>query len=103
PYRHMELRRRLQGVSQRMLTRSLRNLESAGLVARIVTQSKAIAVEYSLTQLGRTIIAPLAGMCRWGRTISQGRERGSATSGSRNRVRKNLRGTYPPRWATRNS
>ena len=65
PYRHMELRRRLRGVSQRMLTRTLRNLESAGLVARIVTQSKAIAVEYSLTQLGRTIIAPLAGMCRW--------------------------------------
>ena len=65
PYRHMELRRRLQGVSQRVLTRSLRNLESAGLVARIVTESKAIAVEYSLTQLGRTIIAPLAGMCGW--------------------------------------
>lgn len=61
----MELRRRLQGVSQRMLTRTLRNLESAGIVARIVTESKAIAVEYSLTQLGRTIIAPLKGMCRW--------------------------------------
>jgi len=61
----MELCRRLRGVSQRMLTRTLRNLESAGLVARIVTESKAIAVEYSLTQLGRTIIAPLAGMCRW--------------------------------------
>lgn len=30
-----------------------------------VTISKAIAVEYSLTQLGRTIIAPLRGMCRW--------------------------------------
>ena len=65
PYRYWQLRRQLVSISQRMLTRTLRNLESAGLVARVVTESKAIAVEYSLTQLGRTIIAPLAGMCRW--------------------------------------
>ena len=65
PYRHGQLRRRLGSVSQRMLTRTLRNLESAGLIARRVTKSKAIAVEYSLTHLGRTIIAPLGGMCRW--------------------------------------
>jgi DNA-binding HxlR family transcriptional regulator len=65
PHRHGELRRHLGNVSQRMLTRSLRNLESAGLIARRVTRSKTIAVEYSLTRLGRTIIAPLGGMCRW--------------------------------------
>ena len=65
PYRHGQLRRQLGGISQRMLTRTLRNLESAGLIARQVTQSKAVAVEYSLTQLGRTLIAPLGGMCRW--------------------------------------
>ena len=65
PYRHGQLRREVGNISQRMLTRTLRHLESAGLIARSVTQSKAIAVEYSLTQLGRTIIAPLAGMCRW--------------------------------------
>src|SRR5437660_12759397 len=65
PYRHGQLRRQLGTISQRMLTRTLRNLESAGLIARRVAQSKAIAVEYSLTQLGRTIIAPLRGMCRW--------------------------------------
>jgi DNA-binding HxlR family transcriptional regulator len=64
-YRHGQLRRQLGSISQRMLTRTLRNLESAGLIARQVTQSKAIAVEYSLTHLGRTIIAPLSGMCRW--------------------------------------
>ena len=64
PYRHGQLRRQLGSVSQRMLTRTLRNLESAGLIARRVTQSKAIAVEYSLTKLGRTIITPLGGMCR---------------------------------------
>jgi len=66
-----QLRRQLGSVSQRMLTRTLRNLESAGLVARHVTQSKAIAVEYSLTQLGRTIIAPLGGMCRWAKRYRQ--------------------------------
>ncbi len=65
PHRHGELRRHLGSVSQRMLTRSLRNLESAGLFAKRVTGSKTIAVEYSLTRLGRTIIAPLGGMCRW--------------------------------------
>jgi DNA-binding HxlR family transcriptional regulator len=65
PYRHGQLRRQIGSVSQRMLTRTLRNLESAGLIARRVTQSKAITVEYSLTKLGRTIIAPLRGMCRW--------------------------------------
>ncbi len=56
PYRHGQLRRQLGSISQRMLTKTLRNLESAGLIDRSVTQSKTIAVEYSLTQLGRTII-----------------------------------------------
>ncbi len=65
PHRHGELRRLLGSVSQRMLTRTLRNLESTGLIARRVTRSRAIAVEYSLTKLGRTLIAPLGGMCRW--------------------------------------
>ena len=65
PYRHGELRRHLGSVSQRMLTRTLRDLESTGLVARRVTRTKAIAVEYSLTRLGRTLIAPLRGMCHW--------------------------------------
>jgi DNA-binding HxlR family transcriptional regulator len=65
PYRHGHLRRRLGSISQRMLTRNLRQLESSGLVSRRVMRSKAIAVEYSLTQLGRTLVAPLGGMCRW--------------------------------------
>jgi len=65
PYRHGQLRRHIGSVSQHMLTRTLRNLESTGLISRRVTRSKAIGVEYSLTQLGRTLIAPLGGMCRW--------------------------------------
>ena len=65
PYRYGQLRPHLGSVSERMLTRTLRNLEFTGWIARRVTRSKAIAVEYSLTQLGNTIIAPPGGMCRW--------------------------------------
>jgi DNA-binding HxlR family transcriptional regulator len=65
PCRHGELRRHLGSVSQRMLTRTLRDLESHGLVARTTTGSRVVFVEYSLTPMGRTIIAPLGAMCRW--------------------------------------
>ena len=65
PYRHGQLRRRLRNISQRMLTRTLRNLESAGLISRQVTRSKSVYVKYSLTKLGRTFVAPLNGICRW--------------------------------------
>ena len=65
PHRHGELRRHVGNVSQRMLTRTLRNLESTGLITRRVTRPKPIAVEYSLSKLGKTIITPLRGMCRW--------------------------------------
>jgi hypothetical protein len=47
-------------VSQRMLTRTLRSRESSGLIARRASGSKPLAVEYSLTRPGKTIIAPLA-------------------------------------------
>ena len=65
PHRHGQLRRRLGDISQRMLTRTLRNLEAAGLIARRVTKSKSIAVEYSLTRLGSTFVIPLTRICRW--------------------------------------
>ena len=65
PYRHGELRRNVGTVSQPMLTRTLRNLESTGLITRRAARSRARSFEYSLTKLGRTIIAPLRGMCQW--------------------------------------
>jgi DNA-binding HxlR family transcriptional regulator len=65
PHRHGQLRRRLGSISQRMLTRTLRNLEAAGLISRHVTPSKSVAVEYSLTNMGRTFIVPLRSICRW--------------------------------------
>jgi len=71
PHRHGELRRHLGNVSQRMLTRTLRNLESTGLITRRMTRSKPISVEYSLSKLGSTIIVPLNGMCRWAKRYSR--------------------------------
>ena len=60
PHRHGQLRRRLGNISQRMLTRTVRNLESGGLISRQVTQSNTVAVEYALTRLGKTFIVPCA-------------------------------------------
>jgi DNA-binding HxlR family transcriptional regulator len=71
PYRHGELRRNVGNVSQRMLTRTLRNLESTGLITRRATRSRATAFEYSLIKLGGTIITPRRGMCRWAERYSK--------------------------------
>jgi DNA-binding HxlR family transcriptional regulator len=71
PHRHGELRRHLGNISQRMLTKTLRNLESGGLITRRVTRSKPLAVEYSLTKLGRAFLAPLGGICRWANRYSK--------------------------------
>ena len=49
------------------LTRTLRNLESSGLIERNSASSNGNAVEYSLTGLGKTFIAPLTSMCQWAR------------------------------------
>ena len=65
PHRHGELRRRLSRVSQRMLTRTLENLESTGLIARRVMHSSPLAVEYSLTKAGRSFLAALRSICHW--------------------------------------
>lgn len=65
PHRHGELRRRLGPVSQRMLTRTLRNLEACGLIVRTVIRSKPVAVEYALTGKGSGFVAPVRAICLW--------------------------------------
>jgi len=65
PYYHAQLRRRLGAISQRMLTRTLRNLETTGLISREVTRSSSVRVKYSLTKLGKGFIVPLTSVCRW--------------------------------------
>lgn len=53
--RFSELRRRIEGVSQKMLTQSLRGLERDGLVTREVFPTVPVTVEYSLTDMGRSL------------------------------------------------
>ena len=60
-----ELRREIGGVSQKMLTQTLRGLERDGLVARVVYASVPPKVEYSLTKLGRTLVRTLEAIRMW--------------------------------------
>jgi DNA-binding HxlR family transcriptional regulator len=60
-----ELRREVGGVSQKMLTQTLRGLERDGVVARTVYASVPPKVEYSLTALGRTLIRILEAIREW--------------------------------------
>ncbi|MEC7633164.1 MAG: helix-turn-helix domain-containing protein [Pseudomonadota bacterium] len=64
------LRRRLQGVTQKMLTQQLRELERDGLVNRKVYAEVPPRVEYSLTDLGRTLEPTLRQLCDWGRAYN---------------------------------
>jgi DNA-binding HxlR family transcriptional regulator len=65
PMRHGELRRTIQGISQKMLTQTLRSMETDGLVKRTVIDVIPPHVEYSLTELGETVSEPLVAICRW--------------------------------------
>lgn len=55
PMRYSELSRRLAGVSQKMLTQTLRSLERDGLLTRTVTPTVPVTVTYELTDLGRSL------------------------------------------------
>src|SRR5216110_2167494 len=63
--RYAALQREIGGISQKMLTQTLRSLERDGLVHRTVHPVVPPKVEYSLTRLGRTLIEPLHALCRW--------------------------------------
>src|SRR3954466_177810 len=63
--RYVALQREIGGISQKMLTQTLRSLERDGLVRRTVYPVVPPKVEYDLTPLGRTLIEPLQGLCRW--------------------------------------
>ena len=63
--RFSDLRRAIEGISQRMLTHTLRQLERDGLVERTVYPSVPVRVEYELTTLGRTLIEPLGAISQW--------------------------------------
>ena len=63
--RFNELRHTIGGISQRMLTLTLRNLERDGLVTRTVFPEIPPRVEYQLTELGRSLQTPIEGLWDW--------------------------------------
>ena len=63
--RFNEIKRMIGGISQRMLTLTLRNLERDGLVSRKVTPSIPLRVDYALTELGRDLLNPVAALGKW--------------------------------------
>lgn len=65
PRRFADLRRNVAGVSQRMLTLTLRLLERDGLIVRTVYPTVPPSVEYALTPLGQTLIAPVKALTDW--------------------------------------
>src|SRR3954452_859980 len=65
PQRFNALKRRIDGISQRMLTLTLRKLERDGLVSREVRPTTPPQVEYALTALGRSLGAPINALTAW--------------------------------------
>ncbi|MBY5442547.1 helix-turn-helix transcriptional regulator [Rhizobium leguminosarum] len=65
PYRFGELRRMIPDISQRMLTQTLRDLQRDGYIHREVFPTKPPSVEYSMTELGRSLYQTLAQLLNW--------------------------------------
>ncbi|WP_210491297.1 helix-turn-helix domain-containing protein [Patulibacter sp. SYSU D01012] len=65
PRRFNELKRDLDGITQKSLAQALRRLERNGLVERHVLEQRPIAVEYRITPLGRTLDEPFLALFAW--------------------------------------
>lgn len=78
PQRFSELQRRIRSVTQRMLTTQLRELEADGVVHRRVYAEVPPRVEYSLAELGRTLVPIILLMRNWGDEYL--RRKGAATA-----------------------
>src|SRR6266699_1091562 len=66
PCRFAELRNLLRGVSEKVLTAQLRELEKDGVVKRMAARSSSPKVTYSLSRSGQTLIPMLEDLCEWG-------------------------------------
>lgn len=62
------LKRRIAGVSQKMLSQTLKSLERDGLVERTVTPTTPVAVTYTITPMGTELLGALGTMLRWAET-----------------------------------
>ncbi|MEE3927807.1 winged helix-turn-helix transcriptional regulator [Pseudomonas viridiflava] len=65
PHRFNAIKRRLEGVTQKALTQCLRRLERNGLVSRHIISFSPVAVQYEITQLGRTLQQPFRELHKW--------------------------------------
>jgi DNA-binding HxlR family transcriptional regulator len=65
PKRFNELRRAIEGISQRMLTLTLRGLERDGLITRTIFPTIPPRVDYELTAMGRTLLKPITALAEW--------------------------------------
>jgi len=65
PRRFNDIKRNTGGISQQMLTRTLRGLERDGMVTRTIFPTSPPQVEYSLTELGRSMAEPVLAFGRW--------------------------------------
>ena len=85
--RFSELRREIEGISQRMLTLTLKGLERDGLVTRTVYPTVPVRVEYDLTRLGRSLLVPISQLGEWAannrESIQAARERYDAQNQGR--------------------
>lgn len=85
PMRFNELRRIVGGISQRMLTLTLKGLERDGLVTRTAFATIPPRVDYELTELGRSLLVPVTGLAEWARrngaAIAEARRRFDAARG----------------------
>lgn len=68
PQRFSALKRHIEGISQKMLTQTLRELERDGLVKRTIYPAVPPHVEYELTPLGETLCEPIAALRTWAET-----------------------------------
>lgn len=65
PHRFNAIKRRLDGITQRVLTQTLRKLERNGMVTRTVIDGKILGVEYALTPLGQSLKVPFNALYDW--------------------------------------